>query len=86
MGGKGVVLSTCRYAKASNMVRREGVGYKLVKETVKGKHLNVVMGMYRNIKSCVMFSQEFSKTFVCNLGVRQGRTCLQNYLLIMSTI
>ena len=60
------------YAKAFDMVWREGLWYKLVKENVKGKILNVVRSMYENVKSCVMLNNELSETFVCNSGVRQG--------------
>ncbi len=60
------------YAKAFDMVWREGLWYKLAKGNVKGKILNVIQSMYENIKSCVMLKKELSETFVCNAGVRQG--------------
>ncbi len=60
------------YKKAFDMVWREGLWYKLVKEKVQGKILNVIRNMYNNIRSCVMLNQETSDTFVCNVGVRQG--------------
>ncbi len=60
------------YEKAFDKVWREGLWYKLVKENIKGKILNVIRNMYDNIKSCVMLNQDLSDTFVCNVGVRQG--------------
>lgn len=60
------------YKKAFDLVWREGLWYKLVKEKVDGKILNVIRSMYNNIKSCVMLEQQKSNTFICNMGVRQG--------------
>ncbi len=60
------------YTKAFDMVWREGLWWKLVRDNVNGKLLKVIHSMYSNIKSCVMVNQEMSDTFVCNVGVRQG--------------
>ena len=60
------------YKKAFDLVWRDGLWYKLVKEKVQGKILNVIRNMYDNIRSCVMLNQETSDTFVSNVGVRQG--------------
>ena len=60
------------YKKAFDLVWHEDLWYKLVKEKVQGKILNVIRNMYNNIRSCVMLNQETSDTFVCNVGVRQG--------------
>lgn len=62
------------YKKAFDMIWREGLWYKLVKENVQGKILNVIKNMYSNIRSCVMLNQQVSDTFVCNVGVRQGES------------
>lgn len=62
------------YAKAFDMVWREGLWYKLVKNNVKGKMFSVIQSMSENIKSCVMVNNELCETFVCNSGVRQGET------------
>lgn len=56
------------YKKAFDMVWREGLWYKLVKEKVNGKIFNVIRNMYDNIRSCVMLNQQTSDTFVCNAG------------------
>ena len=60
------------YKKAFDMIWREGLWYKLVRDNVNGKLLNVIHSMYRNIKSCVMMNQQMSDTFTCGMGVRQG--------------
>lgn len=60
------------YKKAFDLVPRDGLWFKLVKEKVNGKILNVIRNMYGNIRSCVMLNQEISQNFVCNMGVRQG--------------
>ncbi len=54
------------------MVWREGLWYNLVRQNVNGKILRVIKNMYGNIKSCVMLKQQFSDTFMCKRGVRQG--------------
>lgn len=60
------------YTKAFDMVWRDGLWYKLVKENVDGKILNVIRNMYCNIKSRVMVEQQHSDSFICHMGVRQG--------------
>uniref|UniRef100_A0A0N7ZBB2 Reverse transcriptase domain-containing protein n=1 Tax=Scylla olivacea TaxID=85551 RepID=A0A0N7ZBB2_SCYOL len=60
------------YRKAFDTVWREGLWYKMVKENIGGKVLNVIRNMYLNIKSCVKFNGNKSDTFICNRGVRQG--------------
>ena len=60
------------YKKAFDLVPRDGLWFKLVKEKVNGKILNVIKNMYDNIRSCVMLNQKISENFVCNMGVRQG--------------
>lgn len=60
------------YTKAFDMIWREGLWYKLVKNNVKGKILAVIKSTYVNVISCVMLNQELSsETFLCNVGVRQ---------------
>ena len=60
------------YKKAFDMVWREGLWYKLVRDNVNGKILKVIRSMYDNVKSCVMVDQQMTDTFICNMGVRQG--------------
>ena len=59
------------YKKAFDLVHRDGLWFKLVKENVNGKILNVIRNMYSNIRSCVLLNQEISENFICNIGVRQ---------------
>ena len=59
------------YKKALDLVWREGLWSKLVKETINGKMFNIIRNMYSNIKSCVLLNQNMSDTFLCNIGVRQ---------------
>lgn len=40
------------YQKAFNIVWREGLWYKLVRQKVNGKILRVIINKYENIKSC----------------------------------
>ena len=60
------------YKKAFDLVWRDGLWFKLVKEKVNGKILDVIRNMYDNIRSCAMLNQETSENFLCNMGVRQG--------------
>ncbi len=56
------------YKKAFDMVWREGLWWKLVRDNVSGKLLKVIHSMYNNIMSCVMVNQEMSDTFMCYVG------------------
>ncbi len=60
------------YKKAFNTVWREGLWWKLIRDNVNGKLLQVIHSMNNNIKSCVMVNQEISDMFMCNFGVQQG--------------
>ena len=59
------------FTKAFDYVVRDILGYKLIKLGVRGKMLNVVMSMYKHIKSRVKLDCNFN----CELGVHQGE-CL----------
>ncbi len=52
------------YSKAFDSVWRDALWYKLLKVGVKGKFLDVVVNMYRNIKSCVFVNEMKSEFFV----------------------
>lgn len=41
------------YRKAFDTIWRDGLWYKMVRENIGGKVLNVIKNMYMNIKSCV---------------------------------
>lgn len=70
------------FTKAFDYVVRDILWYKLIKLGVCGKILNVIMSMYRNIKSKVKLDNTVSSGFTCELGVRQGE-CLSPFLFAM---
>ena len=67
------------FTKAFDYVVRDILWYKLIKMGVRGKILNVVMSMYKHIKSQVKLDCNISMGFNCELGVRQGE-CLSPFL------
>ena len=67
------------FTKAFDYVVRDILWYKLIKLGVRGKILNVVMSMYKHIKSRVKLDGNISVGFNCDLGVRQGE-CLSPFL------
>lgn len=61
------------YEKAFDTVWQKGLIHKLSKIGVKGKFLEVVNSMYKNINSCVQLNNNsYSDTFHCNKGIMQG--------------
>ena len=70
------------FTKAFDYVVRDILWYKLIKMGVRGKILNVVMSMYKHIKSQVKLDCNISMGFNCELGVRQGE-CLSPFLFAM---
>ena len=70
------------FTKAFDSVVREVIWYKLIKIGVRGKILNIIMSMYKHVKSKVKINNSISIGFECNLGVRQGE-CLSPFLFAM---
>ncbi len=60
------------YRKAFDLVWRDGLWYKLLKVGIDGKIMRVIKNMYNNIKSCVLYNQEYSDYCVSQSGVTQG--------------
>ena len=60
------------FAKAFDSVWRNGLWYKLILNNINGKIYRVIVNMYNNIKSRVMYNDDSSDFFPCNIGVRQG--------------
>ena len=60
------------FTKAFDYVVREVIWYKLIKIGVRGNILNIIMSMYKHVKSKVKINNSISIGFECNLGVRQG--------------
>ena len=70
------------FKKAFDFVVRDILWYKLIKYGVRGKILNVIQSMYRNIKSKVKYNNSLSSEFTSFVGVRQGE-CLSPFLFSM---
>ena len=70
------------FRKAFDFVVRDVLWYKLIQNGVRGKILNVIQSMYRNIKSRIKFNNNLSIDFSSHLGVRQGEF-LSPFLLSM---
>ena len=67
------------FTKAFDYVVRDIVWYELIRLGVRGKILNVIMSMYKRVKSKVKVNNDISFDFECNLGVKQGE-CLSPFL------
>jgi hypothetical protein len=50
--------------------RRDGLWYKLLLNNMNGNMHNVILNMYKDIKSCIVYNNVNSKFFYCNNGVR----------------
>ena len=44
---------------------------KLIKHGIQGRCFNVILGMYKSVKSCMSVNGKLSPLFECNMGVRQ---------------
>ena len=72
--GKKLFCAFVDYRKAFDFVWRSALWYKLKKSGIKGKLFNVIVNMYKNIKSCVSLNSECSDYFASTSGVRQGES------------
>lgn len=70
------------FTKAFDYVVRNILWYKLIKEGVRGKILDIIKSMYNAVKSKVKHENALSEAFTCNIGVRQGE-CLSPFLFSM---
>ena len=70
------------FKKAFDFVVRDILWYKLIQSWVRGKILDIIQSMYRNIKSRVKFDNVLSDEFSSYIGVRQGE-CLSPFLFSM---
>jgi hypothetical protein len=57
------------FEKASDIVWREGLWCALLMNHINGKIHIVMINMYHNVKSRVMYNNEFSEYFTCGNGV-----------------
>ena len=70
------------FKKAFDFVVRDVLWFNLVKSGVKGKILDIIQSMYKNIKSRVKFENDLSDEFSKYFGVRLGE-CLSPFLYSM---
>ena len=70
------------FKKAFDVVVRDVLWFKLVKSGVRGKILDMIQSMYKNIKSRVKFENDLSDEFLSYVGVSQGE-CLSPFLFSM---
>ena len=62
----------CLYKKAFDTVWHDGLWYKLRMCNIKGKMYHVILNLYNNIKSRIVYNDSVSNFFPCLNGVRQG--------------
>ena len=60
------------FEKAFDTVWREGLWHKLVLNNIDGKMYQIIVNMYQNIKSRIIFNGTITDFFKCENGVRQG--------------
>ena len=70
------------FKKAFDFVVRDILWFKLIQSGVRGKILDIIQSMYRNIKSRVKYENILSDEFSSYIGVRQGE-CLSPFLFSM---
>ena len=70
------------FSKVFDYVVRDILWFKLIKYGVRGKMLDTIMSMYKNIKSRVKLDNKLSQKFSCMAGVRQGE-CLSPILFAL---
>ena len=67
------------FTKAFDFVNRDILWYKLIKIGVRGKMLDIIRSMYKEVKSQVKHNNIISPVILSNIGVRQGE-CLSPFL------
>ena len=72
MKKKKIYCAFIDFAKAFDIVWRNGLWKKILIIQINGKMYNVIFNMYQNIKSRIQYNKETSNYFKCNVGVRQG--------------
>ena len=60
------------YEKAFDLIDRTLLFTKLISYNINGKLTKVIFSIYQNVKACVKLDNVISKSFLCNIGVRQG--------------
>ena len=67
------------FSKAFDYVVRDVLWFKFLQFGVRGKMLDIIVSMYKNVKSQVKINNKLSESFSCMTGVRQGE-CLSPFL------
>ena len=60
--------------------RRDGLWYKLLLNNMNGNMHNVILNMYKDTKSCIVYNNVNSNFFYCNNVVRKGKICRLSFL------
>ena len=60
------------FRKAYDTVWRDGLFYKLLKQNISPKFVNILKSMYSSLKSCVQVPAGFSTFFPSLVGLKQG--------------
>ena len=72
--GKKLFAFFIDYNKAFDCIIRENLWFKLSKCSVRGKMLNIIMSMYKCVKTRIVVNGEKSEPFDCKLiGCQTGR-------------
>ena len=70
--GRRLFCTFVDYSKAFDSINRAMLWKKLISYDVSGKVFNVILNMYKSIKSCVMNNSVQSELFESHVGLRQG--------------
>ena len=72
------------FEKAFDTVWRDGLWYKLLMCNIKGKMYNVILNLYDNIKSRIVYNDSVSNVFPCLNGVKTRRKFISVSVRIIS--
>ena len=80
--GKKLYCAFLDFRKALDYVDRNFLWSKLLRLGIRGEIFNIILSMYKCVKSIVQVGAERTQPFECLLGVRQGE-CLSPFLFSM---
>lgn len=70
--GRKLYVAFVDFKKAFDSVNRSKLYNILYQHGIKGRLFNSIKGIYRSVKACVRNHADFSDTFDCPIGLRQG--------------